>query len=137
MSGKFLLDTNILSPILRARKDNPAFIRFREEYSRSSTFYLCPVAYCEILAGLHHKDPGGLLERFEILQKNLIYVELHREDWEQAGKIRGQLQKKGITIHTPDALIAVQAARLKAIVVTDNEDDFKDTSNTVENWIRN
>jgi tRNA(fMet)-specific endonuclease VapC len=136
MQRRFLLDTNILSPVLRARDDNPAFIRFQAELSHSSTLFLCPVAFCEVLSGLHHRDPGGLISRFSILLKSLVYVELERQDWELAAKMRGDLMRKGIKISVADAVIAAQASRLNAIVVTDNLEHFKETYNLLEDWLK-
>ncbi len=136
MIRRIVLDTNILSPILRAKEGDPVVIRYKDELVRNSIFVLSPITLCEILTGLYNKDLGNLMNRFKQVLPSFEYVELIREDWEKAGNLRGQLMKEGKKIGIPDALIADQANRLTATVVTDNVDHFKDTANSVENWIR-
>ena len=76
------------------------------------------------------------MNRLSILLKSLVYIELEQNDWEMAAKMRGHLMQKGIAMSVPDALIAAQASRLNAIVVTNNLDHFKDTSTSLEDWLK-
>ena len=54
------------------------------------------------------------------------------------GKIRAQLEKEGNLIGILDMLIAAHAKSLNAILITNNEKEFKRVKGlAVENWCKN
>lgn len=59
----------------------------------------------------------GMLER-------LRYLDTTREAAIRAGRYQAEFQRRGVTIHTPDALIAGTARVHGAIILTDNIADF-------------
>lgn len=63
------------------------------------------------------KEVRGTLERLQ-------YLETTREAAIRAGRYQAELQRRGVTIHTPDALIAGTARVHGAIILTDNTTDF-------------
>jgi predicted nucleic acid-binding protein len=54
----------------------------------------------------------------------LRYLETIREAAIRAGRYQSEFQRRGRTIHTPDALIAGTARVHGAIILTDNTTDF-------------
>lgn len=63
------------------------------------------------------KATGALLAR-------LRYLETTREAATRAGRYQAELGRRGVTLGTPDALVAGTARAHGAIVLTDNVRDF-------------
>ena len=64
-----------------------------------------------------------------------MVVDFDREDAHAAGEIRADLAKKGTPIGPYDVLIAGQASRRGAVLVTNNLREFKRVDNLqVEDW---
>jgi predicted nucleic acid-binding protein len=71
---------------------------------------------------------------FDRLSPKFVWRDLERQDWEEAARLWAEREKAGQPISDADLMIAVQARRLGAILVTDNEKDFDDLGVKVENW---
>lgn len=63
------------------------------------------------------KAATGLLDR-------LRFLETTREAAARAGRYQAEFEKRGLTIHTADALVAGTARAHGAILLTDNTRDF-------------
>lgn len=133
-SPTYLIDTNILSGILR--KDADTVGRFFQAAIANTRLVLCPVVYYELRRGLMKKGASRQLEGFETLARRLEWIDLARADWERASELWAQRQITGRPMADADLLIAVQAERLGAILVTDNEKDFEGLGLRIENWRR-
>lgn len=74
----------------------------------------------EVERGLRRKErrpAAALLSR-------LRFLETTREAAVRAGRYQAEYEKRGLTIHTADALIAGTARAHGAILLTDNVSDF-------------
>jgi tRNA(fMet)-specific endonuclease VapC len=127
-----LLDTNILSAIIR--KEAFAEQRFRQAVADDDVLLLSIVVFYEVRRGLLKRDAKKQTAVFEHLVNQIAWCDVVREDWELAARLWVERTKIGRPIEDADLLIAAQAKRLGAILVTDNEKDFDDLGLTLENW---
>lgn len=128
----FLLDTNILSAILR--KETAVEKRFRQAIFDDDNLLLSIVVYYEIKRGLLKRDAKKQMVIFEHLSNQLAWCDVIIEDWELAARLWAERSKRGKPIADADVLIAAQAKRLDAILVTDNTKDFDALGVKTENW---
>ncbi|MCX7837887.1 MAG: PIN domain-containing protein [Anaerolineae bacterium] len=128
----FLLDTNILSAILR--KDATVEQRLRQAIVDDDNLLLSVVVYFEIKRGLLKRDAKKQMATFEYLSNQFAWCDVIVEDWELAAHLWAERFKRGKPIVDADVLIAAQAKRLDAILVTDNIKDFADLGVKTENW---
>jgi len=56
--------------------------------------------------------------------ERLEYLDTTREAAQRAGRYQSELQRKGRTMHTADAIVAGTARAHGAVLVTDNLGDF-------------
>ncbi len=78
------------------------------------------VNLAEVERGLLRRErdrAAGLLDRLGFLVTN-------REAAHRAGRYQAEWEKRGRTIHTPDALVAGTARAHGAVLLTHNTDDF-------------
>jgi tRNA(fMet)-specific endonuclease VapC len=95
---------------------------------------LSPVVYYEIQRGLLRRDARKQLRFFEQLVEALRWDDLQHADWRQAAQLWADEIASGRPPQDADILIAAQAHRLKAILVTANEDHFNHLGLRIENW---
>ncbi len=118
--ASFVLDTNVVTAIL---KRQPAVIRrFRQELEQGSCLLLSRVVDYELRRGLAHKPRKEVEERYGKLKEVLGLSEVHAADWEWAIEGYARARQKGHTPSDPDLLIAAQAARMDAVVVSWDRD---------------
>lgn len=131
---KYVLDTNIISDVLRNRTGAAAArVRSAEQGSVGTSI----IVGAELRFGYLKSGSArlkGLVESFLTI--------FPVADWTSpcdavyAG-VRADLQRRGQTIGTMDMLIAAHALTLDAVMVTDNEREFwRVPGLKVENWIR-
>jgi len=72
---------------------------------------------------------------FDRLMKTLVWDDVQRVDWLTAAELWANETALGRPPQDADLLIAAQAHRLKAIVVTANEDHFASLGVKIENWL--
>jgi predicted nucleic acid-binding protein len=114
----YLLDTTVL--IAHLRGDEAITNLLRTLLADRHLLATCCVNVAEVVRGLHpteRKAARSLIER-------LRYLETTREAATRAGRYQFQFEKRGITIHTADALIAGTARAHGATLLTDNLRDF-------------
>lgn len=121
----YLLDTNIVIGILTGRE--PALVqRLHRELAKGSTIAIPVHVLHELLFGAEksaHKKRN--LERIRIfLEAAPDIVPFGEDDAAEAAEIRALLERKGIPIGPYDLLIAAQARRLGAVLVTLNRREF-------------
>jgi len=81
------------------------------------------------------RSPPGSGRKFEALLKLIPIEPLTLEDASHYAKIRSALENKGLGIGPMDTLIAAQAVRLGATLVTRNTREFSRVPGLkVENW---
>ena len=132
MSRSIVLDTSAFSAVLR--KDPATQARLIEELSAGVAIIVSPVVYYELRRGLLKRDAHRLLDYFERLVASFPWADLTRGDWEEAARLWAKTQKIGRPRGDADLLIAAQANRRGAIVVTDNVKDFRGIADVLETW---
>ena len=137
MSPRYLLDTNILSDLLK----NPAGRSAQklkalplEERDLAATSI---VVAAELRYGAAKSGSPILSERIEKLLKSIEILPLADGADQHYGRIRSELEKGGIVIGANDLLIAAHALALNTVLVTDNVREFKRVKGLrLENWLR-
>ncbi|MGH2556841.1 MAG: type II toxin-antitoxin system VapC family toxin [Actinomycetota bacterium] len=114
----YLLDTTVLIAHFRGKEAvSDLLLRLLRQ---GHTLATSCVNVAEIERGTlsrERKAVRGTLDR-------LRYLETSREAAMRAGRYQSEFQRRGVTIHTPDALIAGTARVHGAIIVTDDTADF-------------
>jgi tRNA(fMet)-specific endonuclease VapC len=130
------LDTNVVIAILNRR---PAEIaeRFRRELTEGASIALPAVALFELWFGV-----AKSFRRVENQERLILFLQapieiltFDAEDAREAGEIRAFLESGGSPIGPYDLLIAAQARRRGAALVTANEREFSRVPGlNVEDW---
>ena len=128
----YLLDTNLVSGILR--KEPTPTQRLRGAMVAEDTVFLSAVVYYESKHGLLKRDAKNQMDALEHLVGELVWCDVLRDDWEIAAEKWAARMTHGAPIEDADLLIAVQAKRSGATLVTDNEKYFDGLGVKVENW---
>ena len=120
-----LLDTNIVSKIIRGR-ERQVRQRYREAIDAGVSRSISAIVLHELHYGaLRASAPIQNLERIAVFVAALDSVEAFTaKDAEVAGEIRAVLAREGQMIGPFDLLIAAQALRLDATLVTGSVGEF-------------
>lgn len=128
----YLPDTNAVSNFLRG--NNPALTaRMHQEfpYLRLSALVVAEREF----GSLHHRSGLKYRRAFEALVSSVPIEGFSREDAAHYAGLRSYLEKRGQGIGPIDTLIAAQALRLGATVVTHNAKEFSRVPGLhVEDW---
>ena len=128
----YLPDTNAVSNFLRG--NNPALTaRMHQEfpYLRLSALVVAEREF----GILHHRSGLKYRRAFEALVSSVPIEVFSREDAAHYAGLRSYLEKRGQGIGPIDTLIAAQALRLGATVVTHNVKEFSRVPGLhVEDW---
>ena len=130
---RYLLDTNILSDLLR----NPAG-RAARRLAVVGEAAVCTsiVVACELRYGAAKKGSHRLSERVEILLGSLEILPLDKEADRRYAEVRSHLDRLGKPIGPNDLLIASHALALDLTLVTDNFEEFARVPGlSAENWL--
>lgn len=133
MSERYLLDTNILSEVIR-NPDGFAARRYRE----LDDVQLCTsiIVATELRYGAVKKNSPPLSARVEETLAGLEVVALDSPADAAYAQLRVELERVGNPIGPNDLLIAAQALSLDMVVVTANQREFSRVPGLkVENWI--
>lgn len=136
---KFLLDTNIISELIKTNPDANVlakFIKFEDACAVSS------VTIQELVYGLEIMDNGRkktqLAESVELLKKIMPILDFDLPCAEVAGQILGKCEKIGKARPYDDTQIAATAIVNNLVLVTRNINDFKPMAEVFpfnyENW---
>lgn len=130
---KYMLDTNIC---IYAIKHKPEAVIQRFLQHDPEEMCISAVTYAELMHGV---------EKSRVVEKNRIAIslflspitvlEFHALAAEEYGKIRAELERKGMPIGPMDLLIAGHARSEGLILVTNNTREFERVEGlTVEDW---
>ena len=121
----YLLDINAVIALIN---DRPKLVRSRLRLaaSRNAWIGVSSVALYELWYGLARSDRRREnAERLRVfLSGNISVVPFDEEDAETAGDVRAELERAGTPIGPYDLLIAAQALRSGATLVTANVSEF-------------
>lgn len=134
MAGfRYLLDTNILSDLLR-NPGGPAARRLA--VVGDSAVCTSIVVACELRYGAAKKGSSRLTERVEALLASLEILPLEKDCDRCYAEIRSDLDRRGTPIGPNDLLIAAHALALDLALVTGNVEEFARVPRLVfENWL--
>ncbi len=130
---RYLLDTNILSDLLR----NPSG-RVAQRVASSGVATICTsiIVACELRFGAAKKGSTRLSERIESLLESLEVFPLDKESDRRYAEIRLHLDQRGRPIGPNDLLIAAHTLALDLILVTANVEEFSRVPDLrLENWL--
>jgi len=137
----YLLDTNILSPVLKRSQEGHAFNdRLRGILAQNAIVLISPIVYYEILRGLHKIQAKNQIAFFEDLTGSFQWRDFTKRTWETAAELWAMCVRKGTMTGVGgrgldcDVLIAAQAREHNAIVVTRNVRHFEYLGVTFETW---
>jgi len=132
---KFLLDTNICIYIIK-KKPEQVFEKFRGLAVGSVA--ISSVTLAELHYGIAKSaNPEKNREALDRFLTPIEIIDFGAESTEEYGKIRAELERKGITIGPLDTLIAAHARSLDLILVTNNEKEFSRVAGlSLENWVQ-
>jgi len=132
--SRFLLDTNIISDLVRHPAGAvTAAIRTAGEDAICTSI----IVAAELRYGARKKGSEQLSERVEALLSYIPILPLEAPADDVYGHIRVSLERSGSPIGANDMLIAAHALALDAILVTDNEREFRRIDGLkIDNWLR-
>jgi predicted nucleic acid-binding protein len=98
---------------------------------------LSPVVYYEVKRGLKDKKAEKQLKYFDEIADSMVWIDYQKEDWDYAIDLYLKLKAKGFSPHHQDAdiLIAAQACRTGAFVITNNLKDFERLEVECYSWV--
>ena len=135
MSYSYLLDTNILSDLVR-HPTGKIFSKIQEVGEEKICTSI--IVACELKFGAEKKNSQRLKERVELVLELLCVLPIISNMAQDYATIRTHLERKGTPIGGNDLLIATHALNLGLTVVTDNVREFTRVPNLkVENWLQN
>jgi tRNA(fMet)-specific endonuclease VapC len=132
------LDTNVVIILLK-RQMSSVRDRFRAEQARKTPVAVSALVLHELWYGVSKSGQSGANEEriHEFLAGPVSILDFDHDDGREAGDIRAHLEKKGTPIGPYDILIAAQARRRDALLVTANEREFNRVPRLrTENWAR-
>ena len=131
---RYLLDTNILSDLLRHPQGKIA-----DKISAAGETEVCTsiIVAAELRFGATKKKSPALTAQLDTVLGAIDVIALEAPVDAVYGSIRAELERIGQPIGGNDLLIAAQALALDLTLVTDNEREFSRIKHLrVENWIR-
>jgi tRNA(fMet)-specific endonuclease VapC len=134
MTGSFLLDTNIVSDLMR----DPGG-RVSRHIARAGEQNVCTsvIVAAEMRYGIAKRGSTRLLTQLETIFLRLEILPLEPPSDIVYGDVRARLERAGTLIGPNDLLIASQALALDLTLVTDNEREFSRVPDLrIENWLR-
>lgn len=134
MSARFLLDTNIVSDLIRHPQGRAAtkIAEVGEDAVATSIIVAAELRY-----GAAKKASARLAAQLDAVLNALEVIALEAPADASYGAARVAVEAAGTPIGANDLLIAAQALALDMIVVTDNEREFRRVDGLkVENWLR-
>jgi len=130
---RYLLDTNILSSLLRQPSGPVA-----KQISWIGEEAICTsiIVACELRYGTAKKGSAPLSNKVEQMLSALEVLSLDEDADRKYGELRTALEKAGTPIGANDYLIAAHALSVGLTLVTDNVGEFSRVPGlTIENWL--
>jgi tRNA(fMet)-specific endonuclease VapC len=134
VTARFLLDTNIVSDLVRNPQGSVAakIAAIGETQVATSIIVAAELRY-----GAAKKASPRLSAQLEAVLGALEVMALEPPADAAYGELRAALEKAGKLIGPNDLLIAAQSLALEMTLVTDNEREFRRVDGLmVENWLR-
>lgn len=134
MSSGYLLDTNVISSLIR-QPDGIAAQKLRDH--QEARLCTSVIVACELRFGAEKANSAPLRERVDQILARLEVLPLDMPVDAVYAQIRNTLERQGTPIGPNDLLIAAHALANDLTLVTDNTSEFgRVDSLSVENWVR-
>lgn len=134
MAIKYLLDTNILSDLI---KNPQGMVARRIREVGEAAICTSIVVSSELRFGAVKRGSERLTQQLASVLKALVVMPLESPVDKHYADIRACLEKAGTPIGPNDLLIAAHARSLGLVLVTANVREFKRVQNLeVQNWLR-
>ncbi len=133
MSYQYLLDTNILSDLVKQPQG-----RVFQQIQAVGEHRICTsvVVACELRFGAQKSGVERLIQQLEQILTLLPVLPLAPPVDQRYGEIRTHLERAGTSIGPNDLLIAAHASVLDLILVTANMREFERVAGLkIENWL--
>jgi tRNA(fMet)-specific endonuclease VapC len=133
MVARYLLDTNIVIAALKGH----AGVRNRLEITPLDSLLLSSIVLGELEFGAEKSAQAERnRQRLAELVRRLALIGVDAPAAVHYGRVRADLERQGTPIGANDLWIAAQALSADAILVTDNEREFRRVEGLcVENWL--
>ena len=134
MTMRFLLDTNIVSDLVRHPRG-----RIADRIEKVGEQQVCTsiIVAAELRYGAAKKGSVRLTRQLEIVLSAVDVLALEAPTDAVYGELRARLERTGRSIGANDLLIAAHALALGHTMVTDNEREFARIDDLrVENWLQ-
>lgn len=133
MTSRFLLDTDMLSQLIRAPQ---GAVARRLVAAGEGNVFTSAVVACELRYGARKKGSQGLTERVEQLLASLEVAALEPGVDRVYAEIRCALESEGRPIGANDLLIAAHALEQEAVLVSGNVGEFRRVKGLeVQDWL--
>ena len=134
MKPRFLLDTNILSDLVR----NPqGLVAKKISVEGERTICTSVIVAAELRFGARKLGSKRLTTQLNAILSAIDILPLEEPSDQRYGELRADLEKRGMMIGPNDMLIAAHALMLDCVVVTANVRGFSRVPNLkVENWLQ-
>jgi tRNA(fMet)-specific endonuclease VapC len=134
---QYLLDTNILSDVIRNRTGNVAKKIGRMTRAERRSLCTSIIVAAELRFGGAKKSTLPLIERIDEVLQTVTVLPLEEDADRHYARLRAQLERVGSPISGNDLLIAAHALATNSILVTDNTREFRRIPELrMENWLR-
>jgi predicted nucleic acid-binding protein len=114
----YLLDTSVIVDVLNGRNGRAQLLE--DLLQQGHLLGCCSINVTEVYAGLRPKEET----RTQALLESLDYLEVTWDTARQAGLLKRDHAKKGVTLALTDATIAAIAMSHGCTLITDNMKDF-------------
>ena len=133
MTSRFLLDTDMLSQLIRAPQ---GAVARRLVAAGEGNVFTSAVVACELRYGARKRGSQGLTERVEQLLASLEVAALEPGVDRVYAEIRCALESEGRPIGANDLLIAAHALEQEAVLVSGNVGEFRRVKGLeVQDWL--
>jgi tRNA(fMet)-specific endonuclease VapC len=133
MAAKYLLDTNIISELVRRPQGEVA-----DRITREGEKSICTsiVVACELRFGAAKSGSKKLVNQVDLILSAMEVQPLEVPSDEEYALVRNHLEARGTPVGPNDLLIAAHALALDCTVVTANHREFSRVPGLrVENWL--
>jgi tRNA(fMet)-specific endonuclease VapC len=136
MTATFLLDTHIISHMM-VNGDGAAARRAVQVLTEQPDIELCTsiVVQCELRYGLRQRPNQRLQRAFELQMLGIKVVALEEADAAVYGTLRHTLESSGTPLGPNDLLIAAQAIRCDATLVSADAAFARVPGLKLQNWL--
>jgi len=113
-----LVDTSLLIDVLRSRQERADLLQALLRQGR--LLCACDITLAEVFAGMHDAERTAT----ENLMSSLYYIPSDPQVARQAGLLRRDWRRKGVTLTLSDTFLAALAMRHDLALLTDNRKHF-------------